>query len=140
VTPAAGFVAPWAGFAIGALSGALCFGAVLLKYRWGYDDSLDAFGLHGVGGVVGAVLTGVFSQTWNFADVAAPIGSDGLLLGGFKQLGVQIVATLAAIAYAVLVTWGILWVVRRFVGLRVTESDEREGLDTSLHGEEGYAG
>ncbi len=140
VTPAAGFVAPWAGFAIGALSGALCFGAVLLKYRWGYDDSLDAFGLHGVGGVVGAVLTGVFSQTWNFADVAAPIGSDGLLLGGFKQLGVQIVAPLAAIAYAVLVTWGILWVVRRFVGLRVTESDEREGLDTSLHGEEGYAG
>ena len=140
VTPAAGFVAPWAGFAIGALSGALCFGAVLLKYRWGYDDSLDAFGLHGVGGVVGAVLTGVFSQTWNFADVAAPIGSDGLLLGGFKQLGVPIVATLAAIAYAVLVTWGILWVVRRFVGLRVTESDEREGLDTSLHGEEGYAG
>jgi Amt family ammonium transporter len=113
---------------------------VLLEYRWRYDDSLDAFGLHGVGGVVGALLTGVFSRSWVFSDAAAPIGGDGLLLGGFKQFGVQILATLAAVAYAVLVTWGILKFVGAVVGLRVSEADEREGLDTSLHGEEGYAG
>jgi Amt family ammonium transporter len=140
VTPAAGFVAPWAGFVIGALSGVLCFGAVLLKYRWRYDDSLDAFGLHGVGGVVGAVLTGVFSQTWQFADTTATVGADGLLRGGVKQLGVQVLATLAAILYALVSTWAVLKLVDRLVGLRVTEADEREGLDTALHGEEGYAG
>ncbi len=140
ITPAAGFVAPWAALVIGIVSGAACFGAVLVKYRLGYDDTLDAFGVHGVGGVVGALLTGVFAEAHTYSDATAPVGADGLIKGGFKQLGVQAVTTVVAAAYAGLATWVLLRAIDRFIGVRVAEGDEREGLDTSLHGEEGYAG
>jgi Amt family ammonium transporter len=140
ITPAAGFVAPWAALVIGIAAGALCFFAILAKYKLGYDDSLDAFGVHGVGGLVGAVLTGVFAAERTFSDTAAPVGADGLMLGGVRQLGVQVLACVAAAAYAALVTWVLLRALERFIGLRVTENDERDGLDSALHGEQGYAG
>lgn len=140
ITPAAGFVAPWAALVIGILAGLACFGAVLLKYRLGYDDSLDAFGVHGVGGLVGAVLTGVFAKQRTFGEGEAPVGADGLLYGGFKQFGVQLLASAVAIVYAVAATWVILKVIDKVTGLRATKAEESEGLDTAVHGEQGYAG
>jgi Amt family ammonium transporter len=138
ITPAAGFVAPWAAFVMGALGGAACFGAVLMKYRLGYDDSLDAFGVHGVGGVVGALLTGVFAEERSLDGVT--VGANGLLFGNAKLLLVQALASVVAIAVAIVGTWGLLRIIRSFLDLRVAPADEREGLDVSQHGEQGYAG
>ena len=139
ITPAAGFVAPWAGLVIGLIAGVLCFYGVLLKYKLGYDDSLDAFGVHGVGGFVGAVLTGVFAKQRTFTDLSTPVGSDGLLYGGVKQFGVQILASVVAAAYAALMTFVLLKLIGRITALRVTPNEERDGLDETLHGEQGYA-
>jgi ammonium transporter, Amt family len=134
ITPAAGFVSPAAAIAIGAAAGLVCYAAVLAKARLGYDDTLDAFGIHGVGGLLGALLTGVFAaKLWNAA------GADGLLAGGAALLGKQALGTAAAAAYAAVVTFGILKLVDRTVGLRVEEGHEAEGLDVALHGERGYA-
>jgi Amt family ammonium transporter len=135
ITPAAGFVAPWAAIVIGAAASLVCYIAVLAKYKYGYDDSLDAFGVHGMGGLVGALLTGVFADK-RLNDA----GNDGLLRGNPGQLGVQALACAAAALYAALVCFLILKVIDKLVGLRVTVQDEREGLDTTQHGEEGYAG
>ncbi len=140
ITPAAGFVAPWAAMVIGVLAGLACFGGVMLKYKLGYDDSLDAFGVHGIGGVVGAVLTGVFCEARQFSDASAPIGADGLIKGQLKQIGVQLAATLVAAVWAAVMTVILLKVIGKVVGLRSTEAEEREGLDTAVHGEQGYAG
>ena len=140
ITPAAGYVSPIAAVIIGFVSAFACYGAVLAKYKYGYDDSLDAFGVHGVGGLTGAILTGVFSQKRTFPGVAEAIGADGLLAGNPKQLGLQILACVVSAAYAVVLTIVILKVIDKAIGLRVTTSDEREGLDTTQHGEEGYAG
>jgi Amt family ammonium transporter len=140
ITPAAGFVAPWAGLVIGLVAGVACFYGVLAKHRFGYDDSLDAFGVHGVGGFVGAILTGVFAKQRTFSDLEAPVGADGLIYGGVKQLGVQVLAAVVAAAYAGFMSWVLLKVIGRITALRVTPNDEREGLDTALHGEQGYAG
>ncbi|MBS2013200.1 MAG: ammonium transporter [Deltaproteobacteria bacterium] len=140
ITPAAGYVSPLAAIAIGFIASIVCYVAVLAKYKYGYDDSLDAFGVHGVGGLTGAILTGVFSQKRTFPGVADAVGEAGLLAGNPKQLGVQILACAVSAAYALAMTWLILKAIDRFIGLRVTQSDEREGLDTSQHGEEGYAG
>ncbi len=133
ITPASGFVAPWAAAVIGLVAGGLCYYAVLQKDRFGYDDSLDAFGVHGVGGLAGAVLTGVFAER-SLNDA----GADGALFGHPKQLGIQLLACAAAGAYAAVVTWGVLRAIDATIGLRVSEQDEREGLDAVLHGEEGY--
>ena len=140
ITPAAGYVTPPAALAIGFLAALACYGAVLAKYKYGYDDSLDAFGVHGVGGLTGAILTGVFAVKRSFPGVAEPVGDTGLLLGNGKQLGVQILACVVSAVYAVVVTFVILKAIDKLIGLRVTVADEREGLDTSQHGEEGYAG
>jgi Amt family ammonium transporter len=140
ITPAAGYVAPWAAMIIGMAAGLGCFYAVLAKYRFGYDDSLDAFGVHGVGGFIGAVLTGVFAKQRTFSDLEAPVGADGLIYGGVRQFVVQLGASVVALLFAIVMTFVLLKLVSKIVGLRVTESDEREGLDTSQHGEEGYAG
>jgi Amt family ammonium transporter len=107
---------------------------VLCKYRFGYDDSLDAFGVHGMGGLAGALLTGVFARK-----IYNDGGADGLLAGNFKQLGIQALVCAVTGTYAVVVTFVLLKVINATMGLRVTESDEREGLDTTQHGEEGYA-
>jgi Amt family ammonium transporter len=140
ITPAAGYVSPVAAIVIGFLASLACYAAVLAKYKYGYDDSLDAFGVHGVGGLTGALLTGVFAVKRSFPGVADAVGADGLLAGNPKQLGIQALACLVSAVYAAAVTWGLLKLVDKIVGLRVPTSDEREGLDTTQHGEEGYAG
>jgi Amt family ammonium transporter len=140
ITPAAGYVSPGAAIVIGFVASIVCYVAVLAKYKYGYDDSLDAFGVHGVGGLTGALLTGVFSQKRSFPGVADAVGEAGLLAGNPKQLGVQVLACVVSAAYAGIVTFVLLTAIDRLVGLRVTNTDEREGLDTTQHGEEGYAG
>jgi Amt family ammonium transporter len=135
ITPACGYVAPWAAIVIGILASCLCYVAVQAKYKYGYDDSLDAFGVHGVGGLAGALLTGVFAQK-----VLNDAGNDGLLFGNPHQLVVQILASAATGGYAALVTWGTLKLIDKTIGLRVESAEEREGLDQTQHGEEGYAG
>jgi len=133
ITPAAGFVSPMAAIAIGGLAGAACYGGVLLKSRLRYDDSLDAFGVHGVGGAVGALLTGVFASTaFNEA------GKDGLLQGNPGVLLTQAIGVVAAAAYAAVVTFLILKLIDAVIGLRVDKEEEHEGLDAALHGESGY--
>ncbi|HET6343654.1 MAG TPA: ammonium transporter [Myxococcota bacterium] len=134
VTPAAGFVAPMGALAIGALTGVACYGGVLMKGRFGYDDSLDAFGVHGVGGAFGALITGVLALR-----AVNPAGTDGLVASGsFALLGKQLAGLGAAGAYAAGVTFLLLKVLEKTVGLRVSRDQEREGLDTALHGEIGY--
>lgn len=133
ITPAAGYVSPAASLLIGAASGAACYGAVQLKERWHYDDSLDAFGVHGVGGILGALLTGVFAQK-----ALNPAGADGLLAGNPAQLGKQLLGVVVVGAYSALLTYGLLKVIDRKMGLRAAKDDELEGLDASQHGESGY--
>jgi Amt family ammonium transporter len=136
ITPAAGFVAPWAAIVIGITAGLACYAGVLLKYKYGYDDSLDAFGVHGVGGLTGALLTGAFCQLVLNGD-----GADGLAFGGgAHQLAVQALGCAATGTYAAIMTWVILKLIDKTMGLRVTEADEREGLDATQHGEDAYAG
>lgn len=134
ITPAAGFVSVGASVVIGLLAGVACYGAVLLKERLHYDDSLDAFGVHGVGGILGALLTGVFASK-----ALNPAGQDGLLYGNPTQLGLQALGIVAAGAYSGVLTWVILKLVDKVIGLRVSSDEEREGLDQSQHGESGYA-
>ncbi len=134
ITPAAGFVSPAASLFIGAAAGLVCYGAVVLKERrFHYDDSLDAFGIHGVGGMLGALLVGVFSRK-----VLNPSGADGLLAGDPSLLVKQAVGLLAAGVWTVLLTLAILWAVDKTLGLRVSEDEEREGLDATQHGEAAY--
>ena len=140
ITPAAGYVSPLGAVAIGFIASIVCYVAVQAKYKYGYDDSLDAFGVHGVGGLTGAILTGVFSLKRTFPGATDSVGEAGLLEGNPKQLGIQVLACVVSAVYAVAVTWVILKVIDKTLGLRVTLSDEREGLDTTQHGEEGYAG
>ena len=134
ITPAAGFVGPAAALGIGALTGAACFGGVLLKHRFGYDDALDAFGVHGIGGAVGAVLTGVFATV---ALTPASVGG-GLLAGNAALVGEQLLGLGAAGAYAALVTLVIVKLIDRTIGLRVDRETEYDGLDGALHGESAY--
>jgi ammonium transporter, Amt family len=135
ITPAAGFVTPMSAIAIGLVAGVICAYAVRLKFRFGYDDSLDVVGVHMVGGLVGALLTGVF------ADLAVnEAGANGLVNGGgFALLGKQVVAVGATIGFSFLVTFVLLKVVQATVGLRVTQEDEVAGVDLAQHAEAGYA-
>jgi Amt family ammonium transporter len=134
VTPAAGFVGPMGALAIGTCAGLACYGAVMLKTKLNYDDTLDAFGVHGVGGAVGTILLGVFAtKAWNAG------GANGLITGEAAFLGKQLLAVAVTIAFSVAGTLVILKVVDATVGLRVTADEEREGLDINLHGEEGYS-
>jgi Amt family ammonium transporter len=130
VTPAAGFVDPSGALWIGLIAGAVCYsGAVWLKHKLGYDDSLDAFGVHGIGGAVGAVLTGVFALS-----SINSLGS-GAIDGNSGQIMKQIYGILIAGAYCAVVTFLILMVVKFTIGLRVTKEEEIEGLDLTQHGE-----
>lgn len=131
ITPAAGFVGPTSAVLMGLAAGPVCYGAVLLKGPLGYDDALDAFGIHGVGGALGAVLTGVFaSAVWG--------GTDGLIAGNSTLFTENVIGVLAAAAYSMVVTFVILKLLDVTIGLRVSKDEESEGLDTNLHGEEGY--
>ena len=131
ITPAAGFVGPTSAVIMGLIVGPVCYGAVMLKGKLGYDDALDAFGIHGVGGALGAILTGVFAaEVWG--------GTNGLIDGNSELFIENIIGVLAAATYSVVVTFVILKVIDATVGLRVSNDQESEGLDTNLHGEEGY--
>ncbi|MBW4048855.1 MAG: ammonium transporter [Proteobacteria bacterium] len=130
ITPASGFVGPSGALAIGIAAGVVCFWtAVYMKEMIGYDDSLDAFGVHAIGGILGALLTGVFA-------VKAIGGTAGLLEGNAAQMLIQAKGVAVTIVYDAVVTFIILKLVDMTLGLRVTEEQEREGLDISLHGEQ----
>ena len=136
ITPAAGFVTPGGSLVIGVVSGVICFWAsTSLKKALGYDDSLDVFGVHGVGGIVGALLTGVLAAGALSATEALPEGLTGLLEGNPGQLMIQVYATAATIIYSGVASLILLKIVDAIVGLRVSEEAERDGLDLSLHGE-----
>jgi Amt family ammonium transporter len=128
ITPAAGFVQPGAALIMGAMAGLVCYGGILLKAKLKYDDSLDAFGVHGIGGTFGALATGVF----------ATVGATGLLSGNFSQFTTQVIAVVAAGLYAAIVTAIIAFVLHKTIGLRVEKEDEIRGLDTTQHSESAY--
>ncbi|MGH9767684.1 MAG: ammonium transporter [Blastocatellia bacterium] len=142
ITPASGFVTPMAALIIGFVAGVVCFFAVTeLKKRLGYDDSLDAFGVHGIGGFTGAILTGVFANSavnTVFKDANGGALPSGLIEGNPKQVLNQLIASLIAITLTVVGSFIILKVVDLIVGVRVSGEDEVTGLDLSQHGEEGY--
>lgn len=141
ITPAAGFVTPMAALAVGFIAGIVCFFSVTqLKKRLGYDDSLDAFGVHGVGGFTGAILTGVFANStinavFKDGDKVLP---SGLLEGNSKQVVNQLIASLVAVGLGMVGTYILLKIVDLTIGVRVSGEDELTGLDLSQHGEEGY--
>jgi len=129
ITPAAGFVAPMGALLIGIAAGVVCFiASTSVKRALGYDDSLDVFGIHGVGGIVGAILTGVFA-------VEAIGGTPGLLEGNAAQVPLQVYGIIATIIWCAVATFVILMVVKAIMGLRVEKQTEIEGLDINLHGE-----
>ena len=128
ITPAAGFVSPIGAIFIGFGAGIICYIAVLLKGKFGYDDSLDAFGVHGIGGIWGAIATGIFASH----------DATGLLAGNFHQFIVQIIAVVVSVVYAGVMSFIILKVIQAIIGLRVSSEDEVTGLDLTGHGEVGY--
>src|SRR6266581_8904334 len=129
ITPASGYVRPWAAIIIGAAAGLLCYSAVHLKDIFHYDDSLDVVGVHMIGCAIGVLLTGVF------ASLAVNAAGEA---GGWTQLGRQAVLALAGIAYPFIMTWIILWVTDHVIGLQVSPGDEAAGLDLTEHAETGY--
>jgi Amt family ammonium transporter len=134
ITPASGFVGPIASIAIGVLGGATTYLAVHLRgKKIRIDDSLDVWAGHGIGGLTGAILTGVFAEK-----AINSAGNNGLLFGNPHQFLVQIVAVVAVGIYSFVATWVILKVLAAIMPLRVSEKDEAEGLDTSVHGEPAY--
>jgi ammonium transporter, Amt family len=142
ITPAAGFVSPMSALIIGLIAGVFCFWMVTkVKSRFGYDDSLDAFGVHGAGGTIGALLTGIFaSSAINpiFKDANGNVLPSGLFEGNAHQLLNQFVGVASAWVLGIVGTLILLKIVDKLVGLRVTEDQEIQGLDLSQHGEEGY--
>lgn len=131
VTPAAGYIKPWESVIVGLAAGIVCYYAVQFKNSRGWDDALDVWGVHGVGGILGSILTGVFA-------LSSVNGVSGLIEGDVHQFLVQLGATVFAGAYAFGVTWVILKVVNIFLPVRVTEEEEEEGLDEAIHNEEAY--
>ena len=130
ITPASGYVPPWAAIIIGAAAGLLCYGAIHLKDIFHYDDSLDVVGVHMVGGAIGVILTGVF------ASLAVNAAGEA---GGLTQFGRQLGLAAIGIAYPFVMTWIILWIIDKTVGLRVTPGEEETGLDISEYDEMGYS-
>ncbi len=132
ITPAAGFVGPMAAIAIGAIAALPCYYAILLRSRSSLDDSLDVGAAHGMGGLTGALLTGVFAQAvWG--------GQDGLLFGNPGQVLVQAVGVVAAMVYCAVVSWGLIRLISLVTAVRAPEGEERKGLDILEHGEEAYS-
>ena len=127
ITPAAGFVGPLAAILIGIAAGAGCYWALRIKFRFGFDDSLDVVAVHLVGGIVGSILLGVLAD----ADI-------GGVAGGFDQLLRQAASVVIAVVYSFVVSYALLRIIKATIGLRVTEEEERRGLDLSLHDEQAY--
>jgi Amt family ammonium transporter len=134
VTPASGFVGPLGAMGIGALAGLVCYvSVVVVKGKLGYDDSLDAFGVHGVGGIVGALGTGLWAST-----VINPAGANGVFHGSGRLLLLQLAAIAVCAAYSFVLSWGLLKLVDKFIGLRVDPDHENIGLDLTQHRESAY--
>ncbi|PCI27570.1 MAG: ammonia channel protein [SAR324 cluster bacterium] len=136
ITPGAGFISPGASVLIGLMGGIVCFLGVRVKTKFGFDDSLDAFGVHGLGGIFGALITGFFAST-----AINPAGADGIfynLSSGLHLFYEQAFAVVFTIIYASVLTWIIAKVIDKTIGLRVTEDEELQGLDANLHGERAY--
>jgi ammonium transporter, Amt family len=133
VTPASGFVGPISACIIGFAAGIFCYMGVMAKNRFGYDDSLDVVGVHGVSGVLGLLAAGLFASK-----VVNPAGPDGLFFGNPKQLGIQCVAILATIVYTFVLSYLFLKIIDKIFGLRVPANDEINGLDLSQHDEKAY--
>lgn len=125
ITPAAGYVSPSSAIIIGFIGGVICYFAVQSKFRLNIDDSLDAVGIHGVGGIWGSIAVGIFATT-------------GVIAGTWNLLKIQLICTACAVTYSLLVTFVIMFLLDKFVGIRVTKTDEIMGLDISQHGERGY--
>jgi Amt family ammonium transporter len=133
ITPAAGYVSPSTAVIFGIASGIICYFAITIKNRQGWDDALDVWGVHGVGGFLGILLLGVFASTaWN------PSGADGLLLGGSAFFVKQLVAAAVCSAWAFIFTYGMLWLINKITPAKVEREIEESGLDVGLHGEEAY--
>ncbi len=138
ITPASGFVSPMSAIVIGLIAGAFCFYMVVKVKSWfGYDDSLDAFGVHGAGGTIGALLTGLFARS-AINPVFGAGKATGVLEGNTHQIWNQAMGVAIAWGLAIVGTLLILVLVDKTIGLRVSEAEEREGLDLTQHGEEGY--
>ncbi len=133
ITPAAGYVSPKAAVAIGVLAGIVCFYAVALKNRLRWDDALDVWGVHGVGGFLGILSCGVFATT-----AFNPAGVNGLLHGNPHFFLVQLTAVCLSSVWAFVFTYGMLWIIDRFTPVKVDEADQTHGLDQALHGESAY--
>ncbi len=134
ITPAAGFVTPLSSIIMGMMVGVVCYTSVaIIKLKFGYDDSLDAFGVHGVGGMLGAILTGLFAQK-----IVNPAGNNGLFFGNPALLATQATGVIATAAYAIAVTFILLKVLEATMGLRVEDEEEVIGLDITQHEESAY--
>ena len=135
ITPAAGFVGPMASVFIGLIGGLVCYTAVaVMKHRLGYDDSLDAFGIHGIGGTWGSIATGIFATT-----AINPAGADGLIYGETHLFIAQVISTVVAYALAICGSYVLYKIVDHFISMRVDEAEEIAGLDLVEHGERGYS-
>jgi len=134
ITPASGYVRPWAALVIGLTAGIICFFAINLKFRYKFDDSLDVVGVHLVGGIIGALLTGVFADK-----LFTGVGDKGAIFGNWGQVGDQAIGVGATIGYSLVVSLLLLWIVDKTIGLRITEADELTGADLSQHSESAYS-
>ncbi len=133
ITPAAGYVSPVTAVIIGIASGLVCYFAVALKNKLQWDDALDVWGVHGVGGFLGITMLGIFgSHLWN------PAGSDGLIYGGSRFFFVQVASAIICSAWAFIFTYGFLWLISKVTVTKVDRDAEETGLDITLHGEEAY--
>ncbi len=134
ITPASGYVGPMSALIIGLVAGVVCYMAVLVKPKLGYDDSLDVVGVHCVGGIVGAMLTGLFASK-----LVNAAGGDGLFFGNASQLGTQAIAVGATVIYSFVISYALFWILDKTMGLRVDTDEEVAGLDISEHQETGYS-
>jgi Amt family ammonium transporter len=135
ITPCAGYVTPTSAVLIGILAGVVCYFAVNLKNRLGWDDALDVWGVHGVGGALGIVLLGVLAST-----AVNPAGADGLLRGNVDFFAKQVLTVVASSVYAFLFTFVMLWAINKVMRVRTSAEEEEQGLDSCLHGESAYQG
>ncbi|MFL0194496.1 ammonium transporter [Clostridium sp. WILCCON 0269] len=136
ITPAAGFVSPMASIIVGLVAGTVCYIAItFVKAKFGYDDALDVFGCHGIGGIWGGIATGIFA--WKAVN---PAGANGLIHGNPKLIGIQLIAILASIAYSAIGTFVVIKIISVVGSIRTSERNEQTGLDVTEHGEEAYGG
>jgi Amt family ammonium transporter len=131
ITPAAGYVTPMTGIIIGSVASILCYYAMLWRIRKKMDESLDAWAVHGVGGLWGTIAVGIFA-------VSSVNGASGLIEGNFNLFITQVIGAVSVMVFVFFITFGLAWIVNRLIGLRVSEDEEYVGLDLSQHGERAY--